>query len=64
MEAGKGFLVGATLGLAAPGVAGVGVLGGAEAAGTVWGATRATQPVWEGTVVPRSFELGTSAGKV
>ncbi len=67
VEATKGLVVGLTLGLAAPAVAGAGVaaeLGGAGAAGTVWGAIRATQPVWEGTVVPRSFELGTSAGKV
>lgn len=66
-EAAKGFVVGATLGLAAPAVAGAGVaaeFGGVGAAGTVWAGIRATQPVWEGTVVPRSFQLATEAGQV
>lgn len=32
--------------------------------GTVWDFIKATQPVWEGTVVPRSFELATESGSV
>jgi RHS repeat-associated protein len=31
--------------------------------GTVWDSIKATQPVWEGTTIPRSFELTTDAGK-
>jgi len=67
VEATKGLVVGLTAGLVAPAVAGVGLaadVGGAAAAGTVWGAIKATQPVWEGTVVPRSFEFATNAGNV
>ncbi len=66
-EATKGLVVGLTLGLAAPAVAGAGVaadLGGVGAAGTVWAGIKATQPVWEGTVVPRSFQMATEAGQV
>lgn len=36
----------------------------AAATGTVWDAIRATQPVWEGTVIPRSFELATESGNI
>lgn len=66
VEASKGLIVGATLGLAAPATAGAGVanVGAASAATTLWGAIRATQPVWEGTAIPRSFELTTNAGRV
>jgi filamentous hemagglutinin len=32
--------------------------------GTIWDAVRATQPVYEGTVIPRSFELATANTKV
>jgi hypothetical protein len=32
--------------------------------GTVWDSIKATQPVYEGTVIPRSFELTTANGKV
>jgi RHS repeat-associated protein len=31
--------------------------GGAVASSGVWGSIKATQPVWEGTVIPRSFEM-------
>jgi RHS repeat-associated protein len=30
---------------------------------TVWNSIRATQPVYEGTVIPRSFELTTASGR-
>lgn len=31
--------------------------GGVVAGSGVWGSIKATQPVWEGTVIPRSFEM-------
>jgi hypothetical protein len=34
------------------------------ASGTVWDSIRATQPVYEGTVIPKSFELSTANGSV
>ncbi|SKB09670.1 hypothetical protein SAMN02745166_05171, partial [Prosthecobacter debontii] len=36
----------------------------AKETGTVWDSIKATQPLYEGTVVPRSFELVTGNGKV
>jgi filamentous hemagglutinin len=32
--------------------------------GTVWDAVKATQPVYDGTVIPKSFELATGNGSV
>lgn len=34
------------------------------ATGTVWDAIKATQPLYEGTLIPRSFELATENGNV
>ena len=36
----------------------------AEGSGKIWSSIRATQPVYEGTVIPRSFELGTANGHI
>jgi hypothetical protein len=36
----------------------------AKATGTVWDSVKATQPLYEGTAIPRSFELATGNGKV
>jgi filamentous hemagglutinin len=38
--------------------------GATRATGTVWDAIKATQPVYEGTAIPRSFELATASGKI
>ena len=44
-------------GCAVPGAA-------AKTTGTVWDSVKATQPLYEGTAIPRSFELATGNGKV
>jgi RHS repeat-associated protein len=36
----------------------------AKTGGTVWDSVKATQPLYEGTAIPRSFELATGNGKV
>lgn len=36
----------------------------AKGTGTVWDFVKATQPLYEGTAIPRSFELATGNGKV
>lgn len=36
----------------------------AKGTGTVWDSVKATQPLYEGTAIPRSFELATGNGKV
>ena len=38
--------------------------GAARTTGTVWDSVKATQPLYEGTAIPRSFELATGNGKV
>jgi hypothetical protein len=54
-------LYGAGKGLQILGKAGV---SGAKGTGTVWDSVKATQPLYEGTAIPRSFELATGNGKV
>jgi hypothetical protein len=49
------------VGLAGSGLASLGRL--ANGSRLVWGSIKATQPVYQGTVVPRSFEIATGAGK-
>jgi hypothetical protein len=49
------------VGLAGSGLASLGRL--ASGSRLVWGSIKATQPVYQGTVVPRSFEIATGAGK-
>jgi hypothetical protein len=49
------------VGLAGSGLASLGRL--ASGSRLVWGSIRATQPVYQGTVIPRSFEMATGAGK-
>jgi hypothetical protein len=49
------------VGLAGSGLASLGRL--ASGSRLVWGSIKATQPVYQGTVIPRSFELSTGAGR-
>jgi hypothetical protein len=49
------------VGLAGSGLASLGRL--ASESRLVWGSIKATQPVYQGTVIPRSFELSTGAGR-
>ncbi len=49
------------VGLAGSGLASLGRL--ASGSRLVWSSIRATQPVYQGTVIPRSFEMATGAGK-
>jgi hypothetical protein len=49
------------VGLAGSGLASLGRL--ANGSRLVWGSIKATQPVYQGTVVPRSFEIATGVGK-
>ncbi len=57
-----GVGVDVAVGLGAAGLSSAASLGSRSA--TVWSSIKATQPVYAGTVIPRSFELTTSAGKV
>lgn len=49
------------VGLAGSGLAALGRLAGSSK--LVWSSIKATQPVYQGTVIPRSFEISTGAGK-
>jgi hypothetical protein len=49
------------VGLAGSGLAALGRLAGSSR--LVWSSIKATQPVYQGTVIPRSFEITTGAGK-